>query len=446
MPLMWWRVSGLMVLFACGGPGSSPPWQGGSRADAAVDALDPASAVTVTVMLDHVPQPDVMVYFQSSYLGPWTELRTDANGSAIAAAEAMFYDEAAVTVVNPFGQLDATTDELLTYNGVKPGDHIAVTRASKPPSAVSFTLTAPADSPAAKRYLLHTNCGAATLLIDSSSAQVGGPVTLQGCGTTVDMLVESLDDAGHSLSWLYQADVAVSDGGSVKVTGAYQTSRSKTFSYHTSAYNRPQLEIRARLLTAKGIVYESPALVLPVSYMNEYPSLTVALPSLPGAVVVTETVYRSGDYGLEHTVDWGPDTTSYMLDLEPLGSLLEEYLSRPTLNGFGIGYTFSGGALRADYMRARLSVTRPGDRGWEWHFVSPPATYGGGSQPWPRIPSDIHPYNVRVGDVWSVPEATLVHVPGGYDAVRADSLSVASPLGQLTGPSGRLVYETVLPP
>jgi len=57
-------------------------------------------------------------------------------------------------------------------------------------------------------------------------------------------------------------------------------------------------------------------MILPVSYMNESPSLTAALPSFRGAVAVTETVYQSGDDGLEHTVDWGLDSDSYMLELE----------------------------------------------------------------------------------------------------------------------------------
>lgn len=40
-------------------------------------------------------------------------------------------------------------------------------------------------------------------------------------------------------------------------------------------------------------------------------------------------------------------------------------------------------------------------------------------------------------------EATLVYAPGGYDAIRARALSIPSPIAQLTGPSGRLVFEGV---
>jgi hypothetical protein len=421
----------------------TPP-PGGFPPDASIDVpVDPAKGVTVTVTLDGVPQPRVVVYFQSIWLGPSTELRTDASGSAIGPVSEMLYDVASVTVVNPFGPLDATTDELLTYNGVKVGDHILVARTSKVPPPVTFTLAAPTDSPTARRYLLHTNCGTATL--NESGTQLTAQVTLQGCGQTVDMLVESLDDSGHSLSSLYDADVAVSDGASVTLTGAYQSFYNKTFSYHTEAVDRPQLEIHARLLTDKGLVYEAPEQVIPLSFMNEHPSLIVALPVIPGALAVTETVYQSGDDGLEHTVDWGPASDSYMLDLEPFHSFLEEYYSVPAFVGSSIQFVWFGDMLVTDYMRARLSVTRPGDRSWQWHFVSPPLPFGGGSQNWPNIPSDIHHYNVQDGDVMSLPEVTLVSAPGGYDAIRARALSIASPLVQLTGPTGRLVYETLLP-
>jgi len=411
--------------------------------DAGVDApVDPASVVTVTVTLDGAPRQGVVVYIQSSNLGPSTELRTDAKGSAMAPLTGGFYDIGSVTVINPFGPINATTDELLTYNGVKLGDHIAVARASRPPS-VSFTVVAPSYTPAAKRYLLHTSCGAVE--IAPNGAHVGGAVTLQGCGSAIDTLVEALDDAGHSLSWLYNSDVAVRNGETIVLTGAYLPSGSKTFSYHTESIDRPQLEIHARLLTAKGIVYESPAQVIPVSYMDEYPSLTFALPSIPGAVSVTETIYQAGDNGLEHMVEWGPDSDRYELDLEALGhSFLEEFYSVPTFVGGVITYTWHGGHL-ADYMRTRLSATRAGERSWEWQFVSPPLPFGGGAQAWPVIPSNVYPYNRTAGDVWSLQDTMLVHGPGGYDAIRARALSIPDPLAQLTGPAGRLVYETVLP-
>jgi len=68
-------------------------------------------------------------------------------------------------------------------------------------------------------------------------------------------------------------------------------------------------------------------------------------------------------------------------------------------------------------MRASLAVTRPGDRSWQWHFVSPMLNGGGGTLPWPQIPSDIHTTTCRLAIVWSVPEATVVHMPDGYDAI-----------------------------
>ena len=407
------------------------------------DAIDPASAVTVTVTLDGVPQPGVVVYFQSTILGPSTERRTDATGSAIAVVEVGVYNITSVTVVNPFGPIDATTDELLTYNAVKPGDHLQVARDRSPPAPVHATLAAPLDSAAAS-YRLHTSCGAADLAIDLDHAQVGGSIALAGCGATVDMLVESLDASGQSLGSLYQADVPVTDGGSVVLTGAYAPSHAKILTYDTLSVRGPQLEIHARLMTAKGVVYDSPTWTIALSFMDHHPSRTVMLPSIPDAVAVTETVYQSGDAGLEHTVDWGQDSPRYHLDLEPFGAFLEEYVTPPAFMGSWITYTETGGVVRWEYMRARVLAVR-GERSWIWQFVSPSGAYGGGSQPWPQIPSDVYPYNLQTGDVWSVAEATVVYAPGGYDAIRAHALSIPSPRAQIAGPAGRLVFEGILP-
>jgi hypothetical protein len=449
MTTVRWCASILCMLLACtDGPPHrdpgiivDPPYDAGVPV---LDALDPATAVTVTVTLDGVPQPNVVVYFQSSYLGPSIERRTDATGSAIAVVEVPVYDVTSVTLVNPFGPIDATSDELFTYDAVVPGDHLQVARDRRPPPVVHVTLTAPLD-PAAASYRLHTSCGAADLAVDADHAQVGGPVALAGCGATIDLLVESLDASGQSLGALYQADVPVSDGGGVALTGTYQPSHAKMLTYDTLSVRSSRLEIHARLLTAKGILYDAPTRTMALSFMNYHPSLTVMVPSIPGAVAAIETVYQSADAGLEHTIDWGFDAPRYELDLDS-GPFLEQYVTRPELTSFGISYTETGGVVRADYVRARILAVRPGMRSWQWQFVSPTGPYGGGSQLWPQIPSDVYPYNRQGGDVWTVPEATLVYAGRSYDAIRAHAFSMPSPRALIAGSFGRVVFEDILPP
>ena len=448
MKIVRWCASSLCVLLACtdGPPHRAPvtvypPYDAGAPVP---DAINPATAVTVTVTLDGVPQPNVVVYFQSSYLGPSTELRTDATGSAIAVVEVPVYDVTSVTLVNPFGPIDATTDELFTYDAVRPGDHLQVVRDRRRPPPMHVTLHAPLD-PAATSYRLHTSCGATDLAVDPDHALVGGPVALAGCGATVDMFVESLDGSGRSLGALYQADVPVSDGGSVALTGTYQPSHAKTLTYDTLSVRSPRLEIQARLLTAKGVVYDSPTQTMTLSFMDYHPSLTIMVPSIPGAVAAIETVYQSGDAGLEHTIDWGFDGPRYELDLDG-GSFLEQYVTPPELTWFGISYTETGGVVHADYVRALILAVRPGMRSWQWQFVSPTGPYGSGSQLWPQIPSDVYPYNRQAGDVWTVPEATLVYTGRSYDAIRAHAFSIPGPRALIAGPVGRVVFEDILPP
>jgi hypothetical protein len=111
---------------------------------------------------------------------------------------------------------------------------------------------------------------------------------------------------------------------------------------------------------------------------------------------------------------------------------------------FGIQY--GGGPLRDSYLRARVLAVRPGERSWQWQFVSPPNPGGPGSQPWPLIPSDVHPYNRQDGDVWTVPEATVAYVPGGYDTIRASAFSIPSPRVLIAGVYGRLVFQDIPQP
>jgi hypothetical protein len=443
LPLMRWWVLVPIGVVACSNDLSvlvlPPPADGGHASDSAADALDLQKAVTVTVTLDGVPQPRVTVYFQNSALGPWIEARTDASGSVVAELRLESFHIASVTVLNPFGTIDAMTDELFTFNSVKVGDHLELARTLKPPSTMSFTLNAPVDS-GATSYRLHTSCGAAIIAADPDGSRVGGAITLQGCGANVDMLVESLDPSGESRGGLYQPDVAVNDGTAVALTGSYQPSHVKTFSYETLSMRGPQLEIRSRLMTAKGIVYQSPLSVIPISHTDYHPLLSVRMPSIPGAIAITDTAYHSGMWGLEHTIDWGPDTDDYHLDLEPAGKMLRSYVTQPVFDGGTIRYTYNGGLVNADYLRAQITIDRFGGRTWRWHFVGSMGQFGDPER-WPELPLSEYdtPGTARVDD------STLVYAPGGYDAIRARAYSLVSPLASITGPSGRIAYEEVLP-
>jgi len=105
-----------------------------------------------------------------------------------------------VTVVNPFGPLDATTDELLTYNGVKPGDRIVV--CARLAAATAGELHARRAGGLARSTALSPAYELRRSRPRDRGRRGAGwwSVTLRGCGAIVDMLVETFDASGLSLS------------------------------------------------------------------------------------------------------------------------------------------------------------------------------------------------------------------------------------------------------
>jgi hypothetical protein len=101
-----------------------------------------------------------------------------------------------------------------------------------------------------------------------------------------------------------------------------------------------------------------------------------------------------------------------------------------------------GGTLQPDVVRARIRVYRddiPQGRAWTWQVV---AARGEGPEiRFPTLPTDTFDFNPTEGDVVSLEELTNVHLPGGYDAVRAHGF--ARFLDFITAGTGRMVVQTL---
>jgi hypothetical protein len=429
---------GLVVLVGC--HPSSPPasFDAQNGADAQLDGPS-GPAVTITVTKDSVPQPNVVVYFgDDDTLDPGIAHVTDAAGVATAFVETGLYNNPVVTAINPFGQLAGNTDELFTFEAVQPGDHLVLRRTT--PTSISTTVTFPTDAGAAT-YRLHTSCGA-------SDVTSGSTVVLHGCGAAADMLLETLDAGGASKNWLYQADVAVSDGGTVAFTGAYQPANTTQFGFDTYGdyfVVTPQIAIHMRLATTKGIVYDGPQVNMPISYMNHTPTIDLAAPAIPGATSITEALFGYTNYGEQHFVDWYQGGASHLFDLTTGG--LPNFDSQPTFDHttryLGLADA-GGGALPAQVVRARVELGRTGDRSWQWNLVAPYWSLNG-SVRYPMLPTDVHDWNTATADSAHLVDATLLNVPGGYDGLRANAFSVELPADVIAGPIGRLYLETPMP-
>lgn len=401
--------------------------------DAPVDAFDACTdtSVRLTVTKDGVPQRGVHVYFGND-LYPGVVQMTDASGVACGYVETGAYQMPVVTALDPFGTLTATEDELFSFQMVVPGDHLVLAQTT--PVHTAVTVTFPADA-GASSYRLHTSCGGAAVTS-------GATVDLAGCGSTIDVLLESLTSSGVSKGWLYQADVPLAS--TLALTGSFQPAVTEQLAFDTDAGSgfenviTDHLAIHARLATAKGIVYDGPPIAFPISYMNEHPTYDLVRPSIPGATSMTDIGCGYAEHDDQHVVDWYPSTTaSHHVDLTALG--LESFASVVTFSAGTLVYSETGGQLPTDAIRTTIDFGRTGDRSWRWHLAT---SFNPNGFPFrfPQLPADDYNRNFANATYTNIVEATLFTLPGGYDGFRANAFGI-DPATAISGVSGRLSYE-----
>lgn len=426
------RAVWLVAVVACSSKHGARPDAQFVQDDAPVDAFDACTetSVRLTVTKDGVPQAGVHVYFGDD-LYPGIVQTTDASGVVCGYVTQGVYEVPTVTAVNPFGAPSPTRDELYSFEMVVPGDQLVLAQPASPHTAV--TVTFPADA-GASSYRLHTSCGGA----DVTS---GATVDLAGCGSTNDVLLESLTSTATSKGWLYQADVPLAS--TLALTGSFQPAVTEQLAFDTDAGSghenviTPTVGIHARLATSKGIVYDGPAIALPISYMNDHPTYDLVRPSIPGATSMTDVSCGYDQHDDQHMVDWYPTATSHHFDLTTGG--LTSFASVVT---FGLGtlqYTEGGASVPADAVRTTVDFTHGDDRSWRWHLVS---SYWArnGSFRFPHLPADDYDRNYANASYAKIVEATLFTLPGGYDGFRAHAFDV-DPATAIAGASGRLYYE-----
>jgi hypothetical protein len=327
-----------------------------------------------------------------------------------------------VTALDPFPALAVPTflralvtpvgnNELRTFLGVKPGDHLVLTR--NDPPVITFTLNAPAETNA-NMYDVVTSCGTASISpggggSGSGSPDPGGVITLAGCHGTADILIVAklFTGAGPTttVSALYHPAVALTDGGTVDLThDTYQALADVTFTY----MNAPG----ATLTVAHSLVTSRGALAPLIG--NGAGSVTIAEPTLAGAKSIVDT--RLFQNGAHHVVDAGPFAASYTLDL--MGLLLPDLAGRspqynPTTKK--VSWTEEPTGAVPDLTITAIDVSR-GERSWHWTIAGP---YTPGELKFPTLPTDVADWTPTAADGSNVNELINVQVPGHYDAVRA---------------------------
>jgi hypothetical protein len=434
------RVVLALLLAACGDDGvrHTPD---ASTHDGPVDAPEVMDPVTVTVTRADTAIPGVHVYFQNVDSSLVLATTTDANGTASAVMEAGGY----VTAVDPFpapGLGGITTNQLATWVGVKPGDHL---RISEPGiSTMQVTVNASFD-PAATSTWVYSSCllGGEPLngLAATVVAQPGvADVMLENCGPTTNFLLVSFDDNGLPLNMAFFPDTAVVDQGMVNLTPVWAGVDAKSWTFN----NGPALtglEVQEELLDARGIVY---SMLFDTPSDQQNPTVTDPMPVFPNATEVVQTDLYTTNYHALY--DWGPYASTYTVDVG--ARMLAELTGPPSFDAatHAISITEAATGATASYTATSLRAQRAADtRQWIWQVASPHAT----TITLPTLPTDIYDFNVRADDSVDVPLWGIGKVPGGYDAIRAFAfVSTNGPSGFVSqlGASGEVTVEQYEPP
>ncbi|HET9624870.1 MAG TPA: hypothetical protein VFP84_26060 [Kofleriaceae bacterium] len=441
-------VCATAVAASCGDDGTSnggladaPP--GGGKLDAG-DGTPPP--VTLTVTRNGAPVEGVHTYFLNPDHTVAATVDTDATGTATAALPL----GGTVTAIDPFPHLVATVlrtlaaapviigdNELRTFAGVKPGDHLVLGRNDK---TVSFTLRLPQSEPLADQYQVATPCGGGFAFPGGggggSDATPGGSFQLTGCPAKLDIAVVAIAN-GRTVGALVHPAAEINSDGVVDLTGdAYAAATTRQFAYP----NAPDIAIT----TAHTLVSASGAFgpFGPAGGMQ----VSIDEPAIAGATGITDAQIRLN--GTHHVIDAGPLAATTSTDLT--GQLLPDFNGQPGYNPTNhlvtwIEDTQNLAVLHgqtADLTITALDVSRE-NRVWHWTVAAP---YAPGKVEFPTLPTDLADWSPNFEtDGITVSELINVKLPGGYDQARAHIFDVNDALGNgslaalATGITGRVV-------
>lgn len=449
-------VSSLVVGFGlglggCGGCNDSNSV--GHLPDAAppADAMPP-DAVSLAVIDHGVPAVGVTVYFLNADGSVAKAAVTDGDGIATA----VITTGGSVTAIRPFTTPPPPAgafapDELRTFLGVKPGDHLVLSQAATDTVTVTFDAAAPDGGDFNTSYQVLTTCGAGVNTLDpggssngSGSPDPGSTFDLQNCHGAADIAVMASGGGLDAPQGLYHANATLPPGGNAMVSlrdDAYAELTDVTFTYT----NAPDATIT---------VLHSP--VLPNGFLGPYSatadsttdnSATISEVAVPAAMEVIDSSLTLNN--LHEVVDWGPYSTVYTLDLDNV--LLREVTDGPTFDvATGkISWTEATSGATPSLTIAGILVTREDPFAkWHWEIVAP---YSPSGIVLPHLPTDsMNWMPLPTDDPVTVDPIQNIEVTGGYDAVRSHILNIhdeLGPTGYVIGNAGRAVIATsVVPP
>jgi hypothetical protein len=422
----------LLALAAChSNPATADAWVSDAVADAAVDA--PPPTVTLNITKDTVPRAGVHVYFQNADSTVVLATTTDATGTATAV---MTTGGGFVTAIDPFDDYTpGTTDVIRTFAGVQPNDRLTLKASTPPQTTIAVTAKLPLIVNGSQ-YVFSSTCGSA--YVPSTGT---GPVTLAGCNGFADIAVTAIDGTGNVLGYFYKANVVAIDQGTIDLTSSnYTAMLSRTYTLTNVADPAQPPYVIDTLATPRGEVYYTAT-----AATGSPATATLSLPGFAGAVDTVQMRQESpaAGYNERDVVAWGALTATFSADLGsqqlPDYSQMPAYAPTPP----SLTWTESGGAVQPDFSLAAMNVFRSSTpRGWSWEIAAP---HTAASIPFPKLPTDVFDFNVAATDTTLILALVTVKMPGGWDAARANVLSISSPTDLIAGTTGTLSYSAMKP-
>jgi hypothetical protein len=174
-----------------------------------------------------------------------------------------------------------------------------------------------------------------------------------------------------------------------------------------------------------------------------------AHPPVTDSIQVNVSEFRGAPLSTHNVIEWGAPTTAYVLPMST-ATLTPDFTVGPDFDIATHSFTWTTGGTNTrqpDVAIARGEFIREGAAAalfWNWEIVAAHGTATGIALPLLPVPEDR--FNAVAGDLINVSQLTTAQVPGGYDAIRANALSVDSAAELVTGASGLIVVQESLGP
>lgn len=414
-----------------------------------IDAPPQQLQVVVTVTNpDGTPVAGVHVYFQNADSGVVGATLLDGSGNARQQMNPGGYVTALMPAPPPPALLGgpSATYYAFTWAGVKPGDHLLLSppALSEPSPTIPTTITIPVDAVNAAtvtQYEIESTCSYSTFVAPptgSGATNTAAAVSFwDGC-TAADVVVMALDGTGQPVSSFAIAGQPVTANANIDYTAqTYAASLARTFTLSNNPDPATTIAVDDEYLTGRGVLVSG---IGGTASAENPATLALQVPAQPqgsldfihatqNAASTNRNFFEWGTTG-DYTQDWGMH-------------LLPDFATAPSLDTgtHVLSWTTTGGAATADYALVGISAYRSAtNTQWLWGIAAPSGT----QVAFPNLPPDVVDLNVTATDSFSLGDARIYKVPGGYDAARGNLFQTTTPTA--TGATGTATFNEYQPP